>query len=442
MSDVALRPTPPDPPALPEAPGPPQSGAATTLVPDIELVIPVYDEEAALDASVRRLHGYLAAEFPFRVRITIADNASTDGTWTIASRLAADLADVTAVHLDVKGRGRALHHVWERSEAKVLAYMDVDLSTDLAGLLPLVAPLLSGHSDVSTGTRLVPASRVVRGPKRELISRCYNALLHVMLAARFSDAQCGFKAIRGDCARKLLPLVEDTGWFFDTELLFLAERAGMRIHEVPVDWVDDPDSKVHVARTAVDDLKGVARLARAVASGRLPVVSGERRPSLAGSPPWVAPGLAAQLMRFGAVGLASTAAYLVLFLALRSSLGALAANAVALLVTAVANTALNRRVTFGVRGPRDRARHQLQGLVVFGAGLVLTSAALVALDHAVGSPGQAAEVVALIAANAIATALRFALFRTWVFPSNPASARPPGDPAEPGSVPTTGSTPS
>ena len=129
---------------------------------------------------------------------------------------------------------------WSASDAQVLAYCDVDLSTDLAALLPLVAPLISGHSDLAIGTRLSPSSRVVRGAKREFISRAYNLLLRGTLAARFSDAQCGFKAIRADVARRLLPLVEDTGWFFDTELLVLAERAGLRIHEVPVDWVDDP----------------------------------------------------------------------------------------------------------------------------------------------------------------------------------------------------------
>src|SRR4029078_7491151 len=100
------------------------------------------------------------------------------------------------------------------------------------------------HSDLAVGTRLARGSRVVRGTKRELISRGYNLLLLGTLAARFSDAQCGFKAIRSDLARRLLPLVEDTGWFFDTELLVLAERVGLRMHEVPVDRVDDPDRRL------------------------------------------------------------------------------------------------------------------------------------------------------------------------------------------------------
>jgi glycosyltransferase involved in cell wall biosynthesis len=239
--------------------------------PVLDLVVPVYNEEADLERSVRRLHAYLEHEFPFSFRITIADNASRDRTWEIARRLRDELAHVAAVHLDRKGRGRALRAVWTWSDADVVAYMDVDLSTDLDALLPLVAPLLSGHSEVAIGSRLARSARVARGPKRELISRTYNRILHVVLRVRFSDAQCGFKAIRSDCARELLPLVEDQAWFFDTELLVLAERAGLRIHEVPVDWVDDPDSRVDILSTALADLRGVWRLLHGLVLGRIPV---------------------------------------------------------------------------------------------------------------------------------------------------------------------------
>ena len=213
-----------------------------------------------LRTSVERLHAYLSDGFPFSARITIADNGSTDGTWEVALALAEELPGVRAVRLDQKGRGRAIYTVWSESDARVLAYMDVDLSTDLAAFLPLVAPLISGHSDLAIGSRLTHGARVVRGPKRELISRSYNAILHLVLRTRFSDAQCGFKAIRADRARELLPLVHDRAWFFDTELLVVAERAGLRIHEVPVDWVDDPDSRVDIVSTAVADLRGVMRL--------------------------------------------------------------------------------------------------------------------------------------------------------------------------------------
>jgi putative flippase GtrA len=386
--------------------------------PDVEIVIPVHDEEADLARSIRLLQSYLRTSFPFTFRITIADNASTDGTWAIARSLADGLPGVRAVRIAEKGRGRALQAAWSASDATVLAYMDVDLSTDLAALLPLVAPLLSGHSDLAIGTRLSRSARVTRGPKRELISRCYNRLLRTALATRFSDAQCGFKAIRADRARALLPLVDDTGWFFDTELLVLAERAGLRIHEVPVDWVDDPDSRVDIVATAIGDLRGVARLARGLATGRIPVAA--LREELHAEAP--TPGFAAQVVRFGVIGVASTAAYLVLFLALRGAMPALAANALSLLATAVANTAANRRFTFGVRG-RDRlGRHHGRGLLVFGAALALTSGSLAALHAFEASPARSVEVAVLVGANAAATVLRFALLRTWVFRSH---RRPP-----------------
>jgi hypothetical protein len=175
---------------------------------------------------------------------------------------------VHAVHLDAKGRGRALKHVWSRSEADVVAYMDVDLSTGLEGFLPLVAPLLSGHSDVAIGSRLHRQSAVERGAKREFISRSYNLLLKAGLAARFSDAQCGFKAVRAEVFRALAPHIEDNAWFFDTELLVLAQRNKLRIHEVPVDWIDDPDSRVDIVRTALDDLKGMRRMFKQTVTGR------------------------------------------------------------------------------------------------------------------------------------------------------------------------------
>jgi glycosyltransferase involved in cell wall biosynthesis len=228
--------------------------------PDVEIVIPVYNERLALEASIRRLHGFLAATFPFSWRIVIADNASSDDTLTIARRLSYELPGVEVIHLPAKGRGRALRAAWSASGARVLCYMDVDLSTDLAALLPLVAPLLSGHSDLAIGSRLARGARVRRCLRRELISRAYNRLLRLALRARFSDAQCGFKAVRADALRELLPDVRDDEWFFDTELLVLAQRRDLRIHEVPVDWVEDADSRVDVVRTALADLRGVARL--------------------------------------------------------------------------------------------------------------------------------------------------------------------------------------
>jgi glycosyltransferase involved in cell wall biosynthesis len=372
--------------------------------PAVEIVVPVFNEAGQLEASIRRLHRYLVDVFPFSFRLTIADNASTDQTWAIARELAEQLPGVVAVRLEEKGRGRALHSVWSQSDAEVLAYMDVDLSTDLAALLPLVAPLLSRHSDLAIGSRLARGAHVVRGPKRELISRSYNRLLHTALATRFSDAQCGFKAIRADRARQLLPLVKDRAWFFDTELLVLAERAGFRIHEVPVDWIDDEDSRVDLVATAAD-LRGVLRLFRDLGAGRiaLPLLRGQ------------APSFAAQVLRFGAIGIASTAAYLLLYLAFRAVIPAQGANALALLTTAIANTAANRRITFAIRGRVRAVTHQAQGLLVFGLALGVTSGSLALLHAFAGRPAKAAEIAVLVAANLVATVMRFVLLRGWVF---------------------------
>jgi putative flippase GtrA len=272
------------------------------------------------------------------------------------------------------------------SDAEVLCYMDVDLSTDLRALLPLVAPLLSGHSDIAIGSRLTRGAKVVRGPKRELVSRSYNALLRLTLDARFSDAQCGFKAVRADVARRLVPEVRDEAWFFDTELLVLAQREGLRIHEVPVDWVDDPDSRVDILATAIADLRGIARL-------------------LAGS----------RLARFLAIGLCSTLAYALLYLGLLGPLGAVAANAIALAFTAVANTQANRRFTFGLSGRADLVTHHAKGAGVYALTLALTSGALMLLRHLDHDPSRVAELAVLIVAGLFATATRYAALRTWVF---------------------------
>jgi glycosyltransferase involved in cell wall biosynthesis len=248
--------------------------SAADLEPVVEVVVPVYNEQRILGASVRRLRRFLDTRFPLTTGIVIADNASTDGTWPVAVELGAELDGVKAVHLARKGRGLALRTTWLASRAPVVAYMDVDLSTDLDALLPLVAPLLSGHSDVAIGTRLAPGARVRRSLKREVISRSYNVILRSALGSRVSDAQCGFKAMRADVARRLLPLVQDDSWFFDSELLVVAQHLGLRIHEVAVDWVEDPDSRVDIVATARDDLRGIWRVRR-----QLPALHRHRPPA-------------------------------------------------------------------------------------------------------------------------------------------------------------------
>ncbi|MFF4339459.1 dolichyl-phosphate beta-glucosyltransferase [Kitasatospora sp. NPDC001540] len=376
----------------------------------VEVVVPVYNEQHSLERCVRELHAYLAETFPYDYLITVADNASVDGTWEVATALAAELAPVRAVRLDLKGRGRALREVWGASGADVVAYMDVDLSTGLEAFLPLVAPLLSGHSDLAIGSRLHRGSAVVRGPKREFISRTYNLLLRTTMAAGFSDAQCGFKAGRTEVVKRLLDEVEDNAWFFDTELLLLAEASGLRIHEVPVDWVDDPDSRVDIVRTVVDDLRGMARVARRTLAGKGSVDLPER---VRGAR--VPPGLGWQTASFAVIGGLCTLAYLLLFLGLRQVVPALAANALALAVTAVFNTAANRRFTFGVTGRRDALRHQLEGGLALLVGLVLTSGAVAGLHAAAPHAGHGVELAVLVAANAVATLVRFVLLRAWVF---------------------------
>lgn len=381
----------------------------------LEIVVPVFNEEAVLESSIKRLSEYLTNEMPSTWKITIADNASTDRTPVIAARLSEQLPHVDYRRLEAKGRGYALRDAWGASEAKVLAYLDVDLSTDLAALPPLVAPLLSGHSDISIGTRLRQSSRVSRGPQREFISRSYNFLLRRTMQVGFSDAQCGFKAIRNDVARRLLPHVKDNGWFFDTELLIIAERSGLRIHEIPVDWVDDPDSRVDIKQTALDDIRGMVRVAGSLVKGSIPVqaIYAElgRRPIV----PPARPSFFGQVVRFGLVGAVSTLAFALLYLVLQGPFGAQQANFLALLLTAVGNTAANRRFTFGISGPDKLFTQQVQGLIVFLLAWGITSSSLWVL-HSVNLDATASiELLTLTAANVLATLMRFVLLRIWVF---------------------------
>ncbi|GGL06681.1 glycosyl transferase [Curtobacterium luteum] len=397
---------------------------------DIDIVVPCYNEQDTLATHVRRLHTFCRTSLHHTWRITIADNASTDDTARIADDLAAMLPEVRAVHLPLKGRGRALKAVWGASEAQVLVYVDEDLSTDLAALEPLVAPLLSGHSDLAIGTRLAGSSRVVRGGKREFISRSYNLLLRTTMGVDFSDAQCGFKAVTREAAQHLLPLCEDDAWFFDTELLVLAEHAGLRVHEVPVDWVDDVNSSVHIASTATEDLKGMWRVSRGLATGRIPIApvydAIGRRPF---TPPHV--GIVGQVLRFGAIGVLSTIAFAVLYALFRPAIGAQTADFLALLLTAIGNTALNRRFTFGVKGRAGAGMHHVQGLVVFGIAWAITAGSLVVLHAAAPGASHGTEIVVLTGANLLATLVRFVLFKAWVFRSRrrPELIRPGTTPA-------------
>ncbi|QYN33797.1 bifunctional glycosyltransferase family 2/GtrA family protein [Pseudonocardia sp. DSM 110487] len=388
-------------------------------VATVDVVIPVYNEERALRGCVDVLKSYLDGQFPFEWTITIVDNASTDATLAIAGELAEAADQVRVLHLDEKGRGRALRTAWQWSDADVVAYMDVDLSTGLDALLPLVAPLVNGHSDVSIGSRLAPGARTIRGPKREFISRCYNAIIRLSHGATFSDAQCGFKAARTDVIRPLLGHIEDDNWFFDTELLLLAEHNGLRVHEVPVDWVEDIDTRVRIGATALEDIRGLVRVARAKAVGTARVADLPRRPE----PQSVHPdavvarrdtGVVWQLLSFGVIGVLSTVATLLLFAFFRPSMHPLVANLLALVITTMLNTEANRRFTFlGSRGRSGRVH--LQGLIVFGLYYAFTSSALLVLHWAVAEPSRLLELVVLLGASLLGTAGRFVLLRSWVF---------------------------
>jgi glycosyltransferase involved in cell wall biosynthesis len=230
-------------------------------VPQLEIVLPVYNEAHVLAGSVERLRTYLQeTSFPYTWRIVIADNASTDATLSVARELAEGFDDVAPLHVPQKGRGRALRKAWLESEARAMCYMDIDLSTDLAALLPLTRAVLDEGYDIATGSRMTKGSDITRSLRREITSRGFILLIRLLFLSKLSDTQCGFKAITHEAAEELLPRVENEEWFFDTELLLLAEKGGYLVKDVPVRWVEDPDSRVNVAKTVAEDLRGLLRM--------------------------------------------------------------------------------------------------------------------------------------------------------------------------------------
>ena len=235
--------------------------------PSVDIAIPVLNEQRSIESTLRTLASYLSAECPYDWSITVVDNGSTDRTWPLANSFAAENSHTRAIRLDRPGRGGALKEAWSTSGADVVAYMDVDLSTGLESLQPLLEPIVKGEADISIGSRLAPGANIKRGVQREVISRIYNVIARRFLGYKVRDAQCGFKAVRASVARDLIPRIEDDSWFFDTELLVLAWRAGLRINEIPVRWVEDDDSRVRIMRTAFDDLRGIWRLSRPGARG-------------------------------------------------------------------------------------------------------------------------------------------------------------------------------
>ena len=236
----------------------------------VDIVVPVYNEARVLASSIHTLVDFLSRTSAYDWRVVIADNASTDDTPGIMRHLARRHPRVHPVRIETKGRGIALKRAWMESDATIHAYMDVDLSTDLGAVTPLLDSVAGGY-DIAIGSRHVPEAVLRRGLKRDVLSRAYNGLLRAMFDTAITDAQCGFKAVSRRVVTDLVPRVQSDGWFFDTELLLLAERAGYRIAQVPVHWIEDRDSRVRIARTVAEYLRETWRLRRTVRAPAGPV---------------------------------------------------------------------------------------------------------------------------------------------------------------------------
>jgi glycosyltransferase involved in cell wall biosynthesis len=233
-------------------------------VTSVDVVVPVYNEERALPESIPVLRNFLtSSSFPYEWRIVIADNASIDSTPAVGQEIA-DGSDgqVAYVRIEAKGRGRALKRTWLESPKDIVSYMDVDLSTGLDAFTPLIRAIAEEGYDVAIGSRLAAQARIKRSLKRRTLTRGYNTLIKAVFQTRFSDAQCGFKAVSRAAAQRIIPLIEDNNWFFDTELLIIAEKMGYRVKDVAVKWVEDLDTRVNIAATVTEDLRGLARLFR------------------------------------------------------------------------------------------------------------------------------------------------------------------------------------
>jgi len=226
----------------------------------VDVIIPVLNEAHVLADSVSTVRAFLHDHLPHKSRVLIVDNGSTDGTDRVGQALERQYTDVEYLQLAQRGRGRALRHAWSHSGADVVCYTDVDLSTELAALPILVDAILNDGYDLGTGSRLMKESRTTRSTKREVISRIYNLFIKAVLWTSFSDAQCGFKAVSRRVVDDIVPQIKDESWFFDTELLVLAEKRGYRIKDLPVEWIEDDDSRVKIVSTAWEDIKGVMRL--------------------------------------------------------------------------------------------------------------------------------------------------------------------------------------
>ena len=229
----------------------------------VDVVIPAYNEEQILECNTRILHDFLRTQCPVPWTISIVSNASTDDTVAIGTRLTQQLKNVRFTHIPDVGKARAIRHGWNASTASIVGFMDADLDTGLDAFLPCIQPILDGTAAMSIGNRYDKRSRVDRGAGRKLLSQGYNILIRAFFpSSRVQDAHCGFKFLRADVAQELLRKTRSNAWFFDTELLVHAQRAGYRIAQVPVQWVDDCErkSRVHVPRIIAEYMTNLAKL--------------------------------------------------------------------------------------------------------------------------------------------------------------------------------------
>lgn len=226
----------------------------------IDVVVPAYNEQMVLEENILKLHSFLENSCSDDWQVTIADNASTDNTLDIANDLAKNRGNIRVVHLDQKGRGRALKKAWGTSKADIMCYMDADLATGLEALPRLISSVKNG-AVVATGNRFHRNSVVGRGIKRTTLSKGYNLLARFIVGTRIPDLQCGFKAISRRAKSELLPQVQNNTWFFDSELLVLAEKLRHPVAQIPVRWKDsERSSRVNIANTAADYIKNLFAL--------------------------------------------------------------------------------------------------------------------------------------------------------------------------------------
>ncbi len=228
----------------------------------VSIILPAHNEAGKIDEAVRQTKQAMAAVTP-SYELLIAEDGSVDGTAERARALAATDPYVRHLHSDVRlGRGKALNRAFKVARGAVIMFMDVDLSTDLAYLQPLISAIRDEHYDIAIGSRLLSASETKRSVKRSTLSTVYNFLVRLMLRSKLRDHQCGFKAFRRTSLLHILDEITDEHWFWDTELLVRAQRTGYRIKELPVHWEDKgaANTKVRALRDSAGMFSNIIRL--------------------------------------------------------------------------------------------------------------------------------------------------------------------------------------